>query len=123
MTEKEIIEKVIEKNKIESLNPVQKEAIKMGLLDGKNLIVASPTSSGKTLLAEMAALNIVLNKKKKMVYLSPLVALAREKYETFKEKYLNLKIKTALSVGNFDSQDSFWKILTVYFFQTKRWIL
>lgn len=104
---KKITEKVIEKNKIESLNPVQKEAIKMGLLNGKNLIVASPTSSGKTLLAELAALNIVLNKKKKMVYFSPLVALAREKYEGFKEKYRDLKIKTALSVGNFDSQDSF----------------
>lgn len=108
MIEKEkIIEIVKEKNKILELNPIQKEAIKIGLLDGKNLVVASPTSSGKTLLAELAGLNIVFNKRLKMIYLSPLVALAREKYQGFKEKYQNLGIKVALSIGNFDSQDPF----------------
>lgn len=105
MGKKELIEKIIELNEIEDLNPVQKEAIEKGILEGKNLVVASPTSSGKTLIAEMAGLNVVLNQKKKMVYLCPLVALAREKYEEFKEKYEKLGIKIALSIGDFDSAD------------------
>jgi helicase len=105
MEKKEIIEKVILENGIKELNPVQKEAIELGILDGENLVVSSPTSSGKTLLAELAGLNVTLNKRKKMVYLCPLVALAREKYEDFKRKYQKYGIKVALSVGNYDSAD------------------
>jgi helicase len=107
MEKEEIIRKVLEKNKIEKLNPVQKLAIDFGILDGKNLIISSPTSSGKTLLAELAGLNTTLNRYLKMIYLSPLVALTREKYEDFRKKYEDLGIKVALSVGNFDSQDPF----------------
>ena len=84
---------------------MQKEALKMGILEGESLVVSSPTSSGKTLLAELAGLNVTLNKKQKMVYLCPLVALAREKYEDFKRKYQKYGIKVALSVGNYDSSD------------------
>jgi len=102
---KEIVEKVIFENQIEKLNPVQERAVKMGILEGESLVVSSPTSSGKTLLAELAGLNVTLNKRKKMVYLCPLVALAREKYEDFKRKYQKYGIKVALSVGNYDSSD------------------
>lgn len=105
MEKKEIIEKVLVENKFKALNPVQKEAIKLGILDGENLVVSSPTSSGKTLLAELAGLNITLNKRQKMIYLCPLVALAREKYEDFKRKYEKYGVKVALSVGNYDSND------------------
>jgi helicase len=103
MEKKEIVEKVILENKIKELNPMQKEALRMGILDGENLVVSSPTSSGKTLLAELAGLNVTLNKRKKMIYLCPLVALAREKYEDFKRKYQKYGIKVALSIGKFDS--------------------
>ena len=67
-----------------SLNPVQKLALRKGLLTGKNLVVAAPTASGKTFIAELAALNVILKKRKKVVYLVPLVALASEKYKEFK---------------------------------------
>ena len=105
LSSKEIVEKVLKANNFSSLNPVQKEALKLGVLERKNLVVSSPTSSGKTLIAELAGLNTTLNFNQKMVYLCPLVALAREKYEDFKKKYENLKIKVALSVGNYDSSD------------------
>lgn len=38
-----------------SLYPPQADAISQGVLDGKNLLITTPTASGKTLIAMMAA--------------------------------------------------------------------
>ncbi len=101
--ENEVIKKVLELSKINSLNPMQDLAVKKGLLEGKNLVVSAPTASGKTLLCELAALNLFNNKKGKMIYMAPLVALVSEKYQSFKEKYSKLGVKTTMSVGDYDS--------------------
>jgi len=101
--EDETVKKVLELSKINSLNPMQNLALKKGLLDGKNLVVAAPTASGKTLLCELAALNLFKNKKSKMIYIAPLVALVSEKYESFKQKYSKLGVRVAMSVGDYDS--------------------
>src|SRR3989339_633637 len=68
------------------LYPPQAEALKSGFLDGTNLLLASPTSSGKTLVAEIA---MAVNKKRggKSIYLVPLRSLAKEKYDDFKELF------------------------------------
>ncbi|MFH1106049.1 MAG: DEAD/DEAH box helicase [Candidatus Aenigmatarchaeota archaeon] len=89
----------------EKLNPVQESALGAGALEN-NLVIAAPTASGKTFVAEIAAVNCVLNKKKKVVYIVPLKALASEKYAEFKEKYEPLGVKTAISVGDMDSADA-----------------
>lgn len=89
---------------IEKLNPPQRLAVEKGLLEYRNLVVASPTASGKTLIAELAFLKTILEKRKKAVYIVPLRALAYEKYKDF-NKYRNLGIKVALSVGDYDSKD------------------
>ena len=81
---------------ITKLNPPQKLAIEAGLLDGRNVVVASPTASGKTLIAELAFLKCILEKRKKALYIVPLRALASEKYEDFK-KYEPLGVRVALS--------------------------
>jgi len=101
--ENEILKKALELSKISSLNPMQNLALKKGLLNGKNLVVAAPTASGKTLLCELAALNLFRNKKTKMIYMAPLVALVSEKYQSFKEKYSKLGVRVAMSVGDYDS--------------------
>ncbi|MBI3413564.1 MAG: DEAD/DEAH box helicase [Candidatus Aenigmarchaeota archaeon] len=101
-----MIEKLLELSGINSLNPVQKESVDAGVLNGENLVVSAPTASGKTLIAELAMLRCVLEKKKKTVYIVPLRALASEKYETFKEKYEKVGIKIAISIGDYDSSDS-----------------
>ncbi len=44
---------------IKELTDVHTKAIDKGLLDGTSLIVSSPTSSGKTLVAEIAALRAI----------------------------------------------------------------
>lgn len=88
---------------IEDLRPAQKKALEHGLLEGKNLLVCTPTASGKTLIAEIAAVNSILNGIGKAVYIVPLKALASEKYKEFKRKYPQLKI--ALTVGDLDAKD------------------
>ena len=91
---------------IKELRPAQEKAINAGLLDGKNLLVCTPTASGKTLVAELAMLNTILLQGGKAVYVVPLKALASEKFNDFKRKYKHL-IKIAMSVGDFDSADPF----------------
>ena len=71
-------------------------------MKGKNLVLAIPTSSGKTLVAEICMLKRILDGKGKALYLVPLKSLAREKYTEFK-KYESLGITTAMSVGDYDS--------------------
>ena len=88
---------------IEEFRPPQELAIKKGLLDGKNLVVASPTASGKTLVAEVAIVSNILTKGGKAIYLTPLKSLASEKYNEFKKKYPFLNVM--LSIGDYDSSD------------------
>ncbi|MFW9931163.1 MAG: DEAD/DEAH box helicase [Candidatus Thorarchaeota archaeon] len=86
-----------------TLFPPQAEALMTDVLNGKNLVLAIPTSSGKTLVAEICMLKAISEGKGKALYLVPLRSLAQEKYHEFK-KYETLGIKTALSMGDFDSQ-------------------
>src|SRR3989344_9217770 len=88
---------------ITELNPPQVLAVKKGLLEGKNLVVASPTASGKTLIAEMAILSNFLDGKKS-VYLVPLRALASEKYSDF-SKYKKIGMRVAVATGDMDETD------------------
>lgn len=97
----EILEKEISK-----LRPAQEKSIKKGLLEGKNLLVCTPTASGKTLIAELAALKSIIEGKGKAVYIVPLKALASEKYRDFKKRYGKIA-KIALSIGDIDSSDPY----------------
>lgn len=91
---------------INELRPCQEKAIKKGLLEGSNLLVCTPTASGKTLVAEIAAVKNILEGKGKTVYIVPLKALAREKYKDFKERYGGL-CRVALSMGDMDKSDGY----------------
>ena len=99
------VKDIIAKQGITKFRPAQEKALKAGLLDGKNLLICTPTASGKTLIAEMAAAKSILEGKGKAIYIVPLVALASEKAKEFKKKYEGL-FKVALSVGDFDSADA-----------------
>ncbi|MFW9852008.1 MAG: DEAD/DEAH box helicase [Candidatus Thorarchaeota archaeon] len=100
-----IKEKLIEDG-IESLYPPQIEAINKGLFEGNNLVVAIPTASGKTLVALLACIKALEETGLKTLYLSPLRALAYEKYTEFRS-YLNLiEKRTILLTGDYDTEDS-----------------
>ncbi|MDP9015790.1 MAG: DEAD/DEAH box helicase, partial [Thermoproteota archaeon] len=88
-----------------SLYPPQEMAIKNGILEEKSVLVTTPTASGKTLIAMMAIHN-TLKRNKKAVYLTPLRALASEKYDDMKVlENLNFgrKIKVMVATGDYDS--------------------
>ena len=88
------------------LYPPQADSVKSGLLDGKSILVSAPTASGKTLIAMLAIMNYLSNNKGKVIYLSPLRALAAEKFTEFKklEKVaLGNKVKVAISTGDFEN--------------------
>ncbi len=91
---------------IKELRPAQEKAVKKGLLKGKNLLVCTPTASGKTLIAELAGVKNILEDKGKCVYIVPLKALASEKFKDFKNKY-GEHIRIALSIGDLDSSDPY----------------
>ncbi|MCF6154211.1 MAG: DEAD/DEAH box helicase [Candidatus Brocadia sp.] len=92
---------------LKELYPPQVLAIKAGLLKKQDsFVVAAPTASGKTLIAEMAALKVFLEMGGKVVYLVPLRALAREKYDDFSKKYKDAGMRVVQSTGDFDSADT-----------------
>jgi helicase len=85
---------------IRELYPPQAACIEKGLLDGKNLLVAIPTASGKTLIAEMA-MHRHIAAGGKCLYIVPLKALASEKYEEFGNK----GVQVGISTGDLDRRD------------------
>ncbi len=97
--------KVLDK-RIDELRPCQKKAIKNGLLGGENLLVCTPTASGKTLIAELCGIKSILESRGKVVYIVPLKALALEKYKDFKKKYSHL-CNVGIAIGDLDKRDDY----------------
>ncbi len=90
------------------LYPPQEDSIKAGLLHGKSLLISAPTASGKTLIAILSMINYLSKSKGKIVYLSPLRALAAEKFSEFKKLEsidFKRKIKVKISTGDFEAVD------------------
>ncbi len=83
---------------LEYLLPIQNKVVAAGLFRDVNMLIVSSTSSGKTLLGELAGIPKAM-KGKKMIYMSPLVALTNEKYEQFRKSYKQLGIRVGIKVG------------------------
>lgn len=92
----------LQKDGIKKLTPCQQKAVDAGLLEGKSLLVCTPTASGKTLIAELVGAKNIVEGKGKTVYIVPLKALAAEKYRDFKRRYGHF-LRIALSIGDLDS--------------------
>jgi ATP-dependent DNA helicase len=81
----------------EFLLPVQEVAVqRYGLFEGRSLVISSPTSSGKTFVGEMAAMRATFAGKR-VLYLTPLRALAEEKYQTFRARYQEYGVKVVVA--------------------------
>ncbi|MDD5181854.1 MAG: DEAD/DEAH box helicase [Candidatus Nanoarchaeia archaeon] len=99
------IVELFKEERILRLNPPQQKAIQTGLFDGKDIVVASPTSSGKSMIMTLAFIKNLLSEGGKAIYISPLKALASEKYEYYKNLFKEYPLKVAISTGDFDSFD------------------
>jgi len=113
LSKEEIIQKILKINSYEKLNPMQdlaKEHI------GTNTLITTPTASGKTTIFEMYMLDCLLNKKKKVVYISPLKALTTEHYLETKRKFSKeIDIRVGLSTGDLDSSNKYLENYDVLF--------
>lgn len=99
------IQPIIKNLKMPSLRPCQEKAIKQGLFTtNKNILVSAPTASGKTLIAEFAMLQTILEQKKRVIYVVPLKALASEKYKEFDEQYSKY-FSVHISIGEVQTQN------------------
>jgi helicase len=84
---------------ITSLNELQQDAInEFGVLDADHLVVSAPTSSGKTLVGELAAVKGVLERKRAL-FLLPMKALVNDKYAEFTRKYDAFGLRTIRATG------------------------
>lgn len=87
---------------IPSLNALQIEAVnEYGLLDGRHLVVSAPTSSGKTMVGELAALRQILQRRR-AIFLLPLKALVADKRRHFEAVYGAFGIRTVEATGETD---------------------
>ncbi|AFZ70416.1 superfamily II helicase [Caldisphaera lagunensis DSM 15908] len=97
----DITKKLMELMGYESLYPPQQMALEKDLENGKSLLIASPTASGKTFIALDAILNSLNKKKKRAIYTAPLRSIASQKYREFK-RVEEMGYKVRLSIGDYE---------------------
>lgn len=95
---KEIVD--VWRGSIPGLNELQQEAInEYGLLDGEHILVSAPTSSGKTVIGELAALRSYFDRKRSL-FLLPLKALVNDKHSEFLRKYGEFGLRIIRATGD-----------------------
>ena len=95
----------------ESLLPVQRRAIRQGLLDptpegGRrpNSIIAAPTSAGKSFCGELACAR-ALAAQQRVVMVFPLKSLVEQKYSLFRRTYEPLGLKCLILTSDHPEND------------------
>jgi replicative superfamily II helicase len=87
---------------IPALNALQLDAVnRFGVLLGEHLVVVAPTSSGKTMIGELAALKGVAERRRAL-FLLPLKALVADKRRHFEAVYGPLGVRTIEATGETD---------------------
>lgn len=84
--------------KIDTLTEIQQLALAAGVADGRSMIVCAPTSSGKTMVGEVAVLT-GLRAGRKAIYLVSHKALADQKFDDFLKRFGDESAAPLGSVG------------------------
>jgi replicative superfamily II helicase len=87
---------------IPGLNQLQQDAVNQaGLLKGSNVVVVAPTSSGKTMVGELAALRATQTGGRS-VFLLPTKALVNEQHDRFTSLYGPCGVRTIRATGDYN---------------------
>jgi superfamily II DNA/RNA helicase len=87
---------------IPRLNELQLAAVnEYGILRGQHVVASAPTSSGKTMLGELAAVRGALDRRRAL-FLMPLKALVNDKLRQFQGVYGPFGIRTIEATGETD---------------------
>jgi len=97
------IQEILKEQGIVELYPPQAEVLPYALR-GENLVLSIPTAAGKSLVAYLTIVQRLQKEGGKALYIVPLRALAREKYEDLK-CFEKLGLKVGLSTGDLDESD------------------
>jgi activating signal cointegrator complex subunit 3 len=80
--------------KFKYFNPIQTQTFHALYHSDNNVLIGAPTGSGKTILAELGMLRIFRNSpEKKIVYIAPLKALAKERLQDWKVRLEESELK------------------------------
>ncbi|HJM19713.1 MAG TPA: DEAD/DEAH box helicase [Candidatus Thalassarchaeaceae archaeon] len=104
---KKMVEFLSEKWEITSFHPPQVESLPI-VLSGKNLLLAAPTASGKTLVAQLAIIKKLIETEpgSRAVYIVPLKALASEKVSEMEELAEPFGLKVGIGIGDRNNENS-----------------
>ncbi|MCI5117993.1 MAG: DEAD/DEAH box helicase [Candidatus Electrothrix sp. LOE1_4_5] len=83
---------------INFLTDIQTKAVEAGIANGQSMVVSAPTSTGKTLVGELAVL-ATISSNTRVIYLVSHKALADQKYVDFKSKLGEEAPEPITSVG------------------------
>jgi helicase len=97
------IQEILKNQGITDFYPPQAEALPYALR-GDHLVLSIPTAAGKSLVAYLAIVQRLKQEGGKALYIVPLRALAREKYEDLKA-FEKLGLKIGISTGELDESD------------------
>ena len=92
------LNEVLSEWSIDFLTEIQNRALAAGLTAGSSMVVSAPTSSGKTLVAELAVM-VALRDHRKAIYLVSHKALADQKYLDFQMRFGESAKESIASVG------------------------
>lgn len=98
--------KYLEKEGIDKLYPLQLDGMKI-LSRGESLLLATPTSSGKSIVAYYGILR-AWKSGMRSLYVVPLRALAEEKYQDLKF-FSDLGLRVGISTGDYDRPSNYLK--------------
>lgn len=97
------IRRLVAEQGITSLWPPQQEGLPPAL-QGDSVVLSVPTASGKSLVAYLAIVQAALQGRKSL-YIVPLRALAREKWEDLR-RFEELGVSIGVSTGDYDESGS-----------------
>lgn len=81
-------------------NPIQTQCFNTAYKRDDSFLVAAPTGSGKTVLAELAIMRMLTTQKGgRCVYIAPMQAIAQERYNDWQARFGKLGVKVTMLIG------------------------